>query len=141
MMPEVNITKLIPAPRASVFNAWLDAKSLSQFIMPCTPGMTLPKVECDGKLGGAFLIVMRSGDKDIEHRGEYKTVEPYDKIAFTWLSMYTIPGSLVTLTFKDGPSGTTEMTLHQVGFPSASSCENHQRVWSMIIDQLSGVLS
>jgi uncharacterized protein YndB with AHSA1/START domain len=132
---ELNISRIIPAPAKAVFEAWLDPVALAKFIKPMA-GMPDCTVEIDAQEGGEFLIIMKAGDQDLPHRGEYKTIQPYEKLAFTWLSDYTIPDSLVTLTFKELGPDDTELTLHHVGFPNDQARTNHEDGWDSIVEHL-----
>lgn len=49
----------------------------------------------------------------------------------------TIPGSTVTIDFKDVGDGKTEIALHHVGFPSDESCGNHRAILDALSAQLS----
>jgi len=72
-------------------------------------------------------------------RGEYKTINRYDVLAFTWISPATIPGSLVTIRFRElGPSE-TERVLHHQGFPDEVVCNNHEKGWTGILETLATV--
>lgn len=62
----VNITKTINASIEKVFDAWLNPKMLSQFILPM-PGMPEPETENDPQEGGNFTIIMQVGDDKIPH--------------------------------------------------------------------------
>ena len=132
---EISITKVIPAPVKAVFEAWLDPRALAQFIKPMQ-GMADCTVEVDATEGGSFLIVMKAGDVDMPHRGEYKTIQRYDKLAFTWLSNHTIPDSTVTLTFRELGPKETQLTLQHVGFPNEESRNNHHGGWTSIVEHL-----
>ena len=137
---ELTVKKVIPAARKDIFEAWLDAKALAQFILPAE-GMPNPKVENDPKVGGSFLIIMNVGDQELPHKGEYKTIKEYDEIAFTWESAYSIPNSLVTLNFKELGPKETEVTLHHKGFPHEESRDNHQDGWGRILEALNQTLA
>ncbi|MFW5921133.1 MAG: SRPBCC family protein [Polyangiales bacterium] len=132
---ELTVKKTIPASRKAVFQAWLDPKALAQFMRPAE-GMSVPKVENDPKVGGQFLIVMRAGEQDSEHRGEYKEISEYDKLVFTWESQMSEPGSLVTITFTEKGPNETEVILHHAGSPSEESRNDHEGGWGRIIDTL-----
>lgn len=137
---ELSLTKIIPAPRKVVFEAWLDPEALAKFMRP-GEGMTVPKAESDARVGGNFLIVMKAGDKEMPHHGEYKVIDKYERLVFTWLSDHSIPGSTVTLSFKElGPSE-TELTLHHVGFANQESCEQHTGGWAAIVARLGTTVS
>ena len=55
---ELTVSKFIPAPVKSVFEAWLDPKALAQFIKPME-GMPDCTVEVDTREGGSFLTPCR----------------------------------------------------------------------------------
>ncbi len=131
---ELSITKLIPAPRQVVFDAWLDPKALARFMKP-GEGITVPKAENDARVGGNFLIVMKAGDKELPHRGEYKTIDKYDRLVFTWTS-YATDSSTVTLSFKEVSESETELTLHHIGFPNQEIRDNHNGGWTGIVEEL-----
>ncbi|MFZ1865353.1 MAG: SRPBCC domain-containing protein [Polyangiales bacterium] len=132
---ELTVTRTIPAPCKEVFEAWLSPQALSRFMCPAE-GMTVPKVEVDARVGGSFLIVMAAGDQEIPHRGEYQTIDRYDRLVFTWLSVHTTPGSLVTIDFQEKGPNETEVTLHHVGLPSEEQRRNHEGGWGAILQKL-----
>lgn len=130
---ELTVKKTIKASQKATFDAWLDPKALMEFIRP-GPGMTVPEATTDPKVGGAFKIVMRAGETDIVHEGIYQEIKPHERLVFTWLSVHTIPGSTVTLTFKALSDKETEVTLHHKGFPSEDSRNNHEGGWTSILE-------
>jgi uncharacterized protein YndB with AHSA1/START domain len=137
---ELTVKKTIKASQKATFDAWLDPKSLTEFIRP-GPGMTVPEAKTDPQVGGAFKIVMRAGETDLVHEGTYQKIEPHERLVFTWLSGHTIPGSTVTLTFKAVSDKETEVTLHHKGFPSEDSRNNHQGGWTSILETQAAFLT
>ncbi len=137
---ELTVKRTIPASPKDVFEAWLSADALMKFMCPAD-NMNVPKAEVDAKEGGSFLIVMQAGDKELPHRGEYKRIDKYKQLAFTWISAYTVPDSLVTLTFKELGERETELTLHHAGFPNEESRSNHEGGWTKIAEALSRVVA
>jgi uncharacterized protein YndB with AHSA1/START domain len=69
----VNIEKIINAPIEKVFDAWLNPKMLSKFMMGM-PGMAETDVEIDAREGGHFTFIMHIGDEKIPHTGKYLAV-------------------------------------------------------------------
>jgi len=132
---ELTLTRTIPAPRKEVFEAWLSPEALQRFMCPAET-MTVPKVEVDARVGGAFLIVMAAGDKEIPHNGEYTAIDRYERLAFTWLSPHAGAGSLVTIDFREQGPNATELALHHVGLPSEESRKSHQGGWGAILQKL-----
>jgi len=135
----LEVSRVINAPKESLFDAWLDPKMLAKFMMPA-PDMSVPDVKTDARVGGRFLIVMHSGGKDMPHEGTYKTIERPNTLAFTWESpMSPIDGSLVTLNFDDVDGG-TKVTLNHVRFPNEESRNNHEGGWTRILEALAGAV-
>lgn len=139
MTLELTLEKTLHAPREQVFDAWLQPDTLAKFMMPA-PEVTIPEVEVDARVGGAFLIVMQVGERKMPHRGEYRSIRPHDEIAFTWVSDNSRGDSLVTLTFEAVSESETLLTLHQRGFDSEEARNNHQGGWSKILDVLGAAL-
>ena len=132
---EVSIEKTISAPIKSVFEAWLSADALKEFIRPA-PEMEVPKVECDPRVGGQFLIVMKVGGNELPHHGKYLSIQKYDEIKFTWLSNHVREDSVVTLRFSEITENETKIHLHHIGFPSQGSKDDHEGGWGRILDTL-----
>lgn len=129
----LTVSRLIPAPRERVFDAWLDPKMMARF-MTGMPGTTVPRVETDPRVGGRFLVVMRD-DKDIPHEGVYREIARPERLAFTWESPHSVEGSTVTLAFAEAEGGTL-VTLTQVRFFDEARRDGHRAGWSYILDRL-----
>ena len=132
--PSVRLVHDIPAAPRRVFEAWLDPAALARFMCPAE-GSRVSKAEVDARVGGAFLILMHIGGKDLPHRGEYIEIVPHERLAFTWLSHVAGPGSRVTLTFEPSASGHTRLTLEHVGLEEAVRSK-HEAGWSAILSCL-----
>lgn len=137
---ELTVKKIIPAAPKDVFEAWLNPDALAQFMKPgADKGSS--RVTVDAVEGGAFEIVMIAGEKEIPHWGVYEVIRRHERIVFTWLSEWTTPDSTVTLDFADRGDGTTELTLHHVGFPSAEERDSHEGGWTDILEMSKAVVS
>lgn len=134
---KLETSRLIAAPRERLFDAWLDPKMLARFMTP-GPNMSVPEAKTDPKVGGRFLVVMRTGDKDLPHQGTYRTIDRPNRLAFTWESpMSPVEGSTVTIDFGEAEGGTM-VTLRHVRFPNEQSRDNHKAGWGHILDSLAG---
>jgi uncharacterized protein YndB with AHSA1/START domain len=132
---KLEITRLIPANREKLFDAWLDPVMLAQFMIP-GPDMTVPKATSDAREGGRFLVIMRAGDQDLPHAGTYKTIDRANRLAFTWESpMSPVEDSTVTVDFEDAEGG-TNLRLTHVRFQSDESRTNHEGGWTRILTTL-----
>lgn len=136
----VNINKTIHAPIEKVFDAWLNPKTLSQFILPM-PGMPVPQVETDAREGGDFTIIMQVGDDKIPHTGKYLEINRPDKLVFTWESPCSIDNSTVTLIFSAVDKNKTDVELTHVRFIDEETRADHEGGWGNILDKLNDVLS
>ena len=135
----LEISRVLPASPRRIFEAWLDPQALASFIRP-DARVTVPTVEVDARVGGQFLILMQIGDKEFPHRGEYRQIEPYSLLSFTWHSVYSIPNSLVTIELEEIKGGQTRLRLVHVGFSNDEYRGNHERGWAAIIETLTNHL-
>lgn len=135
----VNVSKIIDGPIDRVFDAWLNPKTLSQFILPM-PGMPQPQVKTDVREGGEFTIIMKVGDDEIPHTGKYLEIKRPNKLAFTWVSPFSTDGSTVTLRFTDLGESKTNVELSHIKFIDEESRENHEGGWGNILECLNDVL-
>lgn len=131
--------RVISAPKARVFDAWLNPEMLARFMTP-GPGVIVPKAANDPREGGRFDILMLAGEQELPHAGTYKEISPHDRLVFTWESPVSVDGSTVTLTFADADGG-TRLTLTHVRFLDETTRDNHHGGWTSILDALSNALS
>lgn len=132
---KLKVSKTINASIEKVFNAWLNAEMLSQFMLPMV-GMPHPKTESDPQVGGQFAIFMQVGDDEIPHTGEYLEIDFPRRLAFSWNSPFSAEGSVVTLDFKQVDENKTHIDLVHVKFPDEQSRSNHEGGWGNILDAL-----
>lgn len=136
----LNVSKTINAPIEKVFDAWLDPKMLTQFILPM-PGMPQPKVENQPEQGGRFTIVMRVGENDIPHTGEYLEVSRPTRLVFSWVSPFSTDGSTVTIDFSKADGNMTNVELTHVRFIDEESRSDHEGGWTNILQTLNEVMA
>lgn len=137
---ELTVTQVVPASREAVFEAWLNPEALASFMKPLE-GMTVPNAEVDGREGGAYLILMKAGDEEMPHTGVYKTVNRFERLAFTWVDPWYQGDSLVTLDFEALGPAETKLTLHHVGFSDQEACDSHHGGWTTIVGHLSSTVA
>lgn len=136
----VKINKVIKAPIGKVFDAWLDPKTLSQFILPM-PGMEEPKIENEAREGGSFTIIMKVGDDEIPHTGKYLVVSRPRKLVFTWESPASTDDSVVTLNFTEVSDNKTNIELTHTRFIDEERRSNHEGGWNNILNKLNDVVA
>jgi len=75
----MTLTRIIDAPRELVWKAWTDPKYVMQWWGP--KGFTAPFCEMDFRVGGKYLLSMRTPDGwEGWNAGEYYEIVPYEKI-------------------------------------------------------------
>lgn len=136
----VELTRVIPAAAEELFDAWLDPEAMAAFLSPLE-GVSTRVAHVDARVGGGYALTMHMGETVIPIEGEYRVVERPARLAFTWLSDRTLPGSLVTLTFERLAEESTRMTLRHVGFPDEETREDHARGWARIAEELSSSIA
>lgn len=132
---ELTVKRTINAPADKLFEAWLDPKTMAQFMLPMQ-NMPAPVVKNDPQVGGEFSIVMMAGEDEIPHHGVYKEIDRHKRLVFTWLSPFSVDDSTVTLRFMPVSDGQTEVELHHIRFPSEESRDNHTNGWTQILAEL-----
>jgi uncharacterized protein YndB with AHSA1/START domain len=106
---ELVLTRLVKAPRHSLFRAWTEPELLKQWFAPHP--CTVPVAETDVRPGGTSLIVMRVPDgKEMPCHGVYLEVVKDERLVFT--DAYTKawypsakPFMTVIITFEDEADG------------------------------------
>jgi uncharacterized protein YndB with AHSA1/START domain len=131
----LTVRREIAASAEDLFDAWLDAESLSAWMKPRDIRET--RAETEPREGGSFRIVMVRDDEDsVVHTGMYRVIDRPRRLVFTWVSPHTeFRDSVVTVTFE--PSGaSTVVQIHHVGLPSAAEQAGHIDGWSSALDVL-----
>jgi uncharacterized protein YndB with AHSA1/START domain len=135
----LTIRREIAAPAEALFDAWLDAQSLTSWMRP--DGTRETRAETDPRVGGAFRIVMVADESDVMHTGTYREINRPHRLVFTWSSPAThFRDSLVTVTFQPSSSGSTVVEIHQVGLPDEEAQIAHHKGWSEALGELSHML-
>lgn len=129
----VVVERILPGSPAEVYDAWTTPETLRQFM--CPGAMTAPIVEADVRVGGRFRIVMR-GEREVEHRGEYRVLEPGRRLVFTWASPITgwVP-TLVTIDLSPHDEGTRLVLVHE-DLATNALRSGHRQGWNGVLDKL-----
>lgn len=138
----LTLTRLFSAPRETVYRAWTDSTEMAKWWGP--DGCSAPLCEIDLQPGGAWrsAILLPIGETKFVG-GVYRTIQPPEKLAFTWAwEEDGVRGheTLVTLEFKDR-RGSTELTLTQTGFDNTDDRDAHGGGWSSSLDCLERLIS
>ncbi len=140
---ELTITRLIDAPRATLYRCWTEPELLKQWF--CPRPWTTPVVELDVRPGGSNYILMRGPNgEESPNRGVYLEVVPNSKLvvtdAFTkaWQPSAK-PFLTIVVTFAD-EAGKTRYTARALHW-SEEDRRTHEQMgfhagWGKATDQL-----
>ncbi|HYH19202.1 MAG TPA: SRPBCC family protein [Azospirillum sp.] len=144
---ELVLTRLIDAPRETLFRAWTDPELLKRWFAPLP--YTTTQAELDVRPGGTSRITMRSPDgQDLPHSGVYLEVVENEKLVFT--DAYTSawepagkPFMTAILTFED-EGGRTRYTARVLHW-TVEDREAHEKMgfhegWGQCTDQLAALV-
>lgn len=153
---DVVVTRTFDAPRERVWRAWSDADEVMKWWGP--QGFTSPTCRMDFREGGTTLVCMRS-DQGLElyNTWTYRSIEPMDRIEFEQgfadekgtrvapAQLGLPPGipeevrHVVTLVAIDDQ--TTELTVHEFGYPNAQIVEVSKTGMEQCIDKMASSLA
>jgi uncharacterized protein YndB with AHSA1/START domain len=148
------MSRLLDAPLEGVWQAWTDCDRLSRWWGPS--GYTTPFCRIDLRVGGRFLVCMRSPEgKDIWNTGVYREILPGRRIvstdSFADERGNVVPPAhygfgpdfpdelLLTITF-DQRDGETELTVRHSGIPLGEDYGNTRIGWSQSLRKLAALL-
>lgn len=138
IVPALRIVRRLPATPDEVFDAWVDADSIRQWMCPGELEVTVAEV--DARVGGRFRIVMSTGDRHTEHTGEYLEIRRPERLVFTWRSRTTRDRETVVTVGLRAVGAETELTLVHERLPDDESRGMHERGWSSIVEELAAHL-
>jgi uncharacterized protein YndB with AHSA1/START domain/ketosteroid isomerase-like protein len=134
--------RVLPAARPVVFAAFSDPGELAKWWGP--EGFTVPSLEFDPRVGDSYRIEMQPPEGDRFHlRGEFREVDPPNRLAFTFVWEPPDPDdveTLVELSFRDlGQS--TEVAFTQGPFKTEDRRALHRDGWADSFDKLERLIS
>jgi uncharacterized protein YndB with AHSA1/START domain len=148
---DVVVTRTFDAPKERVWRAWSDPEQVMTWWGP--QGFTSPKCRMDFREGGWTLVCMRSEQGgELYNTWTYRSIEPMDRIEFVQgfadadgnqldpAALGLPPGipaevpHVVTLRAIDDV--TTELTVHEFGYPDAQIVEVSKAGMEQCLDKM-----
>ena len=131
----LELTRVFRAPPEMVFEAWLEREAFQSWIGP--EGISCELTLHEPRVGGRYRLVMNlpSGER-LPVVGMFKRIEPASCLAFTWTREGSELDSLVTVTLRPHPEGTTLTLTHEGQLITAANREEHVRGWSSTLEKL-----
>jgi len=140
---DFTLTRLLSAPRADVFRAFVEPDRMRHWWVP--RGFTMLSCKLDLREGGPWRMTIRSDDTGAVQTevGVYREIRAPERLAFThaWVranGTLTHP-TLVTATFTER-GAKTEVCFRQEDFATLAACLSHEEGWGISLDQLVGYM-
>ena len=133
--PIVQLRRRLSAGAEQIFDLWTKPDLMVRWMSPF-PGAVDCQASCDPRPGGAFSLVISSGESRREVSGAYVQVDRPRKLVFTWIGPLTNNvNTLVTVELN--PHGDeTDLVLTHERLPTSAIVEGHTRGWGIILDHL-----
>jgi uncharacterized protein YndB with AHSA1/START domain len=130
------ITRDFAAPRALVWQAWIDFNHARNWMGPA--GHPMQSMQNDLRVGGHWRNVMRHDGKELPQSGIYREIREPHLLSFTfaWEEPDGSRGheTLVTVRFDEIGPNKTRMTFQQGVFPTTSIRDGHRGGWNRALD-------
>ena len=134
------VQRLLPAPPGAVYDEWLDAEGMAEWMCPRPARPT--KIALDARVGGQIRIDIDDQGSDVTIVGEYLELDRPGRISFTWWCTTWEPvdqRSVVTVLLEPQGDQHTLMTIHHTQLPP-SLIDDHHRGWTSTADQFAAWL-
>ena len=138
----LHLERVLAAPPARVFALNTEPQLLAQWWGP--HGFSVPNVELDARVGGRYRIEMQPPDGDAFFlSGEYRTVEPGTRLAYTfrWEPADPDDRETVVVLSLQALGEATALTVDQGDFATEERRALHVQGWSESIDRLEELIA
>ena len=137
--PEVRVTHRFEASAERVFDAWLSAELIEQWMFGNVPGEQVLRIALEARPKGKFSFLVRRGSDELDHVGEYFLIERPSALAFSW-GIRGNPGSRVDVTLAPVQGGTELTLLHTLAAGAEAYIERTAKGWTTMLSKLATVL-
>jgi uncharacterized protein YndB with AHSA1/START domain len=137
--PGLEITRVFDVPREEVWREWTEPERFADWYGGADADCPLDTVSMDVRPGGLWRLTMYYGldRREINWKGEYREVEPSERLSFTVTDGPEDTGELVTVVLTDLGDGRTEMLMTQSG--GGLTPEGYERAaqgWGVFFDRM-----
>jgi uncharacterized protein YndB with AHSA1/START domain len=129
------VRRLVPAPRARVFEAWTRPEIMAQWFAAAPDWRC--EATADVTVGGSYRLRMVEPSGAIhEQFGEYREIVPVSRLVFTWSCPEVgVKGSVVTLELEDRGEKTELILTHELP-DDAEIRRSHEQGWTGCLTNL-----
>ena len=143
------LRRMLKAPQERAFKAWTSPEQIQQWMRP-EPGMVVPLVRMDLRVGGKFRIQMKNPEGEyFTAVGEFREVNPPERLVYTWdwekdgggTEFGEVEGkvSLITVEFlRRGEQ--TEFVMTHTRFATVQSRDGHAEGWTRALESFAKFL-
>ena len=132
-----SLRRTFQAPRDAVFRAFTDPAQVKNWFGP--RGFSAAVDRYEARPGGAYRVCMISPDgKSLWLHGSFITVEPNERLSFTWIwEQGDMAGQETLVTIRFHAHGeATEIDLEHSRLPTEGSRDAHGKGWTSTLDCL-----
>ena len=136
----VVVTRVMPATPEVVFDEWLDAESLREWM--CPNPVRVVDVTVEARVGGTVRLDVDASGTRVLISGQFLTIDRPRLLRFTWSnSDWDDPtqASVVTVTFEPAGADETLMSIEHSLLPP-TEFESFHSGWIATVDQLADKL-
>jgi uncharacterized protein YndB with AHSA1/START domain len=130
------VTRVLPATPDIVFDEWLDADALREWMCP-RPARVVG-VEIDPTVGGALRLDIEDEGSRSVVTGEFLAIDRPKRLVFTWRDSDwadSDPDSIVTVLLEPYGNDATEMRILHESLPPGA-VESYRPGWDLVARQL-----
>ena len=130
----VVVRRTIVASREDLFDAWLDAEALAEWMRPGAIKRSVART--DPRVGGKYEVLMHGDSGEIQHHGVYQVIDRPSRLVFTWNSPFAgETETLVTVDFISQANRRTEVIVTHEQLPEDAR-PSHARGWTSGLEHL-----
>jgi uncharacterized protein YndB with AHSA1/START domain len=130
-MATASTTRTISADRARIWKCWTDSSEFAGWFWPERFQAT---ASIDALAGGRWRVASETAG--MAASGRFTTVEPDRALVYTWQWDGEELETLVTVTFTESGTGSTDIRVVHDGFETDEAAVEHQQGWNDCLDRL-----
>ena len=131
----LTVSRHFDAAPETVFDAWLDAESVAQWMFS-TPGGVMEKVEIVPRVGGGFEVFERRGSQLATHFGTYVEIDRPRRLTFDFSTDPEQGTTRVTVDFEARDGGCLVTLTHELDAQWAAYGESVRKGWAGLLEDL-----